>query len=78
MACTCIEEMNGKLAEHNTRIMGTICWPRDPETGASGQPYDTITIQTEKIWPRKRERASALATFCPFCGTRYVPETPST
>jgi hypothetical protein len=67
MACNCIEEMDAKLAEHNTRIAVTFAFPRD------GSPsYVLPTIAVEKI-DRKKRGSTALAfpTYCPFCGTQY-------
>lgn len=68
MACDCIDVMDAKLAEHNTRLVGTLVFPRD------GSPsYTKVTLSTEKLNTRSRVVASAWATFCPFCGERYVP-----
>ncbi len=80
MACDCIAAMNAKMAPHNTRLIGTMCWPREKTRDGSsvmGQPYDTVTLQCEKVEPRKRDKVSALPTFCPFCGTRYLADTPA-
>lgn len=67
MTCKCIEEMNAKLGEHNTRLCVTFGFPRD------GSPSFTRPhIQTEKIETRKRVGAVlAIPSFCPFCGERY-------
>lgn len=68
--CKCVEEFNAKLADHNTKIVETLCIPRD------GSPaYTRPTIRTEKIETRKRVGpAIAVPSFCPFCGTRYEAE----
>jgi hypothetical protein len=58
-ACTCIAEMNAALAERNSMIVTTLF---------SGIPI----IATEKINSRKRDKAVAIASFCPFCGTKYA------
>lgn len=69
MACECIAVMDAKLAEHNSRLCVTFMFPRD------GSPsYTQVTLDTEKLNTRNRKKASALATFCPFCGLRYSPE----
>lgn len=69
MACDCIDVMGKKMAEHNTKLGLTFCFPRD------GSPsFSTVTIVCEKINTRNRTRVSAMPTFCPFCGVRYVPE----
>lgn len=67
MTCTCIEEMDLKLAEHNTRLQVTFGFPRD------GSPsYTRPFLGTEKIESRKRGGpALALPTYCPFCGAKY-------
>ncbi len=69
MACECIEVMNTKLAGHNTRIVTSFCTTPDMGHGW----YDTVTLECEKIVPRKRDRVRVAATFCPFCGVRYTP-----
>ena len=73
MPCDCISVMDAKLAKHNTRLVPSFAFPQN-----GGQPFDTVTLTIEKIQPRNRDRVRAAATFCPFCGVRYVPETPVT
>jgi hypothetical protein len=65
--CKCVEEMDAKLAEFNTRISVTFGFPRD------GSPsYTRPRIATEKLETRKRVGpALAVPSFCPFCGTKY-------
>lgn len=67
MACNCLDVMDAKLADHNTRICVTLGFPRD------GSPAFTRPhIQTEKVEKRVRKGpAIALPSFCPFCGTNY-------
>ena len=69
MTCTCIADMDAKLAEYNTKLQLTFSFGRDGST--STFPL----IGTEKL-ERKVRKGPALAipTFCPFCGTRYKPE----
>ncbi len=69
MPCECIEHMNAKLADHNTKLGITIGWTKD------GQTFALPTIATEKIEKRVRKGpAIAVPTFCPFCGERCFPE----
>lgn len=65
--CNCVDDFNRSLADHNTRIVETLGFPRD------GSPaFSRPTITTEKIETRKRGGpAIALPSFCPFCGTPY-------
>lgn len=67
MVCNCIEVMDTKLAEHNTRLGVTMAFPRN------GSPAYTLPhIHTEKVEKRQRKGpALAIPNFCPFCGTRY-------
>lgn len=69
--CGCIDEMNEKLAEHNTKLGLTFGFGRDGSS--STFPH----IMTEKVEKRVRKGpALAIPTFCPFCGERYVRPTP--
>lgn len=61
--CDCIERINEKLGEHNSRLSTTFM-VRD------GELKDSLVIQTEKINPRNREKMGAVPTFCPFCGVK--------
>jgi hypothetical protein len=64
--CNCIEEMDAKLAELNTRLVTTFSFPVDAPS------YTRPRLATEKIETRKRVGpALALPSFCPFCGVRY-------
>lgn len=67
MACTCIDAINGRLAEHNSRLVTTfvIRYGALQDGG--------VKLQTEKINTRNRDNMGAIATFCPFCGVRYEP-----
>jgi hypothetical protein len=69
MTCNCIEQMDAKLKERNTRLCVTFGFPRD------GSPTYTLpALMTEKINKRNRESVLAIPTFYPFCGERYVPK----
>lgn len=73
MACDCIDVMDAKMAEHNTRLISTFMFPRD------GSPsFSQVTLATEKLNTRNRTKVSAIATFCPFCGVRYRPQPEAT
>ena len=67
MTCDCIDQMNAKLADKNTRLHVTFSFPRD------GSPSQTFPlIGTEKIETRKRGSAClAIPSYCPFCGVSY-------
>lgn len=69
MTCSCIDEMNAKLAPLNTELSLTFSFSR------SGGGSQTLpTIGTNKIETKKRVGpALAIASFCPFCGTSYSP-----
>jgi len=62
MTCDCIEDVNARLAERNTRIMLPIMLGADQ----TARPM----IETEQI-EKGRGKAKAcgmFATYCPFCG----------
>jgi hypothetical protein len=70
MPCECIDQMNAKLADHNTELDLTLCFPRD-----SSPSFVRPSIATKKIESRVRKGpAIAIPTYCPFCGGRYEPE----
>lgn len=61
--CDCIDRVNAKLAEHNTKIVV-------PMWTASGRL--TPFVETRKLDATKRGKAKPLfATYCPFCGEKY-------
>lgn len=61
MACTCIKDLNEKLAEHNAVLVTTIL----------GMPSVAV-IGTVKLDSKKRGKPPVmLASFCPFCGAAY-------
>lgn len=69
MTCERIEKFNEKLAERNSKLQCTFSFPRDGSAA-----YHTVYIPTEKINKRNRDKCGVVATFCPFCGEKYRPE----
>ena len=70
MPCECIDQMNAKLADHNTELDLTMCIPRD-----NSPAFLRPAIRTRKIESRVRKGpAIAIPTFCPFCGEPYQPQ----
>jgi hypothetical protein len=70
--CDCIDLTNKALVEHNTE-MG-LDFHIDRETVRVNTSVSLTTRLIEK--KRGARPISILATFCPFCGTRYLPEAP--
>lgn len=62
MACNCIETVDAKLAEHNSRITLPIMFGSDQT-----QRPMIVTEQIEK-GRGKPKAVGMFATFCPFCG----------
>jgi hypothetical protein len=68
VTCKCVEEVNSKLAEYNTRLTQAIMFgPHD---------HDCLMLETEQIEKgRGKPKAKAMfLTYCPFCGAKYSPE----
>lgn len=66
MACTCIEVIDKKLAERNSRLEVGFTF------GTAERPgYTFAALSTEKIDKKKRDKLGAIPTFCPFCGKAY-------
>lgn len=63
MMCGCIQKLDGMLAPQNTRLVTTLF----------GNP-PRVVLRTEQVETGrgKAKAAHLLATFCPFCGDRYV------
>lgn len=62
-ACDCIEQFNKILKPKNARIEQAFsCFPKVELTGA--------LISVEKLGRGKRPPL-VVASFCPFCGTKY-------
>lgn len=69
MSCDCKETFNEKLKEYNGKLSLGFSFSRN------GDPAQThLMIGVEKIDRKSRVKPPlAIATFCPFCGTRYEP-----
>ena len=60
--CNCIEVVDQKLAESNTRIMLPIMF------GADRTPRPMIVTEQVETGRGKKKAVGMFATFCPFCG----------
>lgn len=68
MTCHCIETVNAKLADRNTRLSQALMLVPTAHPG--------LMVETEQI-ERGRGKQKAVAvflTYCPFCGTKYETE----
>lgn len=65
MTCKCIEEVNAKLAERNTRL-------HEPWIIGDDKTR-RLFIETEQIETgRGKAKATAMfSTYCPFCGVKH-------
>lgn len=67
-ACDCVEKVDAKLAEFNTRLSRSLAL-----NFATGQASTHISIATEKVDTKKRGSAKKVwITYCPFCGKMVV------
>lgn len=69
--CDCIETVNAKLAERNTRL-------HEPIFIFGPDLTRRLFVETEQIerGRGKKKAVSMFASFCPFCGEKYVEEAP--
>lgn len=59
--CTCAEELNTKLKEHNYKLTRNLLEENAP-----------MLIEIHKIEKRKRTPSmSMVASYCPCCGKKY-------
>ncbi|MBT4822842.1 MAG: hypothetical protein HN742_10825 [Lentisphaerae bacterium] len=66
--CDCIYTVNAKFeATHNVHICATM--PVSVEKGL-GPPK--VLLKTERADGKRGKTPPVCATFCPFCGERYV------
>ncbi|TCT37461.1 hypothetical protein [Martelella mediterranea] len=70
MTCNCLEDIEAKLAERNTEIQTDIIFHYVDGV----RPH----IQTRQIETGrgKAKAVSMLASYCPFCGTKYIDKKP--
>ncbi|MDB5707831.1 MAG: hypothetical protein JWN66_4947 [Sphingomonas bacterium] len=69
MACNCIETVDAKLAERNTRIMLPIMLGAD-------QTARTMIVTDQIETGRGKQKAVGMfASYCPFCGIGYASDT---
>lgn len=62
---TCIQEINERLREHNTRLAVAI--------DLSGKGRELVQLATEKIDTKVRKRPPLMfASYCPFCGVELL------
>nr|WP_245281151.1 hypothetical protein [Methylobacterium sp. ZNC0032] len=62
-ACNCAEDVDTKLAEHNTRLLRALVFR---------PPGERLIIETEIVEKKRGARpVSMFPSFCPFCGTKY-------
>lgn len=66
MTCTCVVNVNRQLRPEGHQLK--TLRPRD-ERGRNGAPR--VLVRTENIDPTHRRLQTAVATHCPFCGTKY-------
>lgn len=66
--CACLSRVEGELKASNTRLQVTFMLNRERSLMRCAP-----ILATEKIEPRGKRKLTVVATFCPFCGTRYAP-----
>jgi hypothetical protein len=64
--CDCVDRIDEKLAERNTRLTRAIVF-------ADRGNNPNIMLQTEQIEKGrgKQKAVSMFLTYCPFCGLKY-------
>jgi hypothetical protein len=69
MSCDCIDVVNAKLAERNTRLL----LPITLSQLANPDEPQRLLVETEQVerGRGKKKACSMFATFCPFCGVAY-------
>lgn len=66
MSCDCIEKIDAKLAEHNSKLELGFTFGTEDHPG-----YAFPALRTDKINKRSRDKMGAIPTYCPFCGNKY-------
>lgn len=64
--CTCVQNVNRQLADSGARL-ATL--PARDHAGKRKAPR--VVVHTVNENPMQRRRVLAVATHCPFCGTKY-------
>lgn len=67
--CKCIDLVNEKLAEHNTRLDQVSML-----NFKTGKCRESLHVVTTKLERRKGKAKLMLVTYCPFCGKRSAPK----
>ena len=71
MACECIEVIDARLRENNSKLDVGFTFGTPERPG-----YAFPNISTSKINTRNRKQMGAIPTFCPFCGKPYREAAP--
>ncbi|MEW5833615.1 MAG: hypothetical protein AB1832_01005 [Pseudomonadota bacterium] len=67
MTCTCVRNVNRQLRSSGAQL--STLTPRNADGRATRPPR--VLVRTENTNPLKRRPVIAVATHCPFCGTKY-------
>jgi len=65
--CTCIEQVNKKLEEYNTKLELPFVFSK----ASNSVGFSKCMICTEKINKHKKRCVLLEAIYCPFCGKKY-------
>jgi hypothetical protein len=67
MTCTCVRNVNRQLADSGVKLKTMSPF------GGDGRPVGAprVLVRTEYTNPLRRAQAIAVASHCPFCGTKY-------
>ena len=71
MNCNCLEECNKRLEAEGVCIATALQLRQPYEIG-----FEVVIVIGLENLPnnKRRKRPTLVATFCPFCGVRAVPE----
>ena len=67
MTCTCVRNVNRQLRASGAELRTLT--PRRDDGRPAGPPR--VLVRTAYIDPTRRHQPVAVATHCPFCGTKY-------
>ncbi len=68
MTCKCIDKVNEKLAQRNTRLALTIT------LNQSLSAYPSIATEQIETGRGKPKAIGMIPSYCPFCGASYQRE----